>query len=62
MVVMPAGARPQELVYLFSGGTFDAGFNNDPDRRRIRFSTPAGIRKAVLEAVITGELSRIFLL
>ena len=53
---MRAGAaRPQQMVPLFSGGTFDAGFNRDEARAPIRFATPNGTRRALLEAVITGN-------
>ena len=52
---MHAGAaRPQQVLPLFRGGTFDAGFNADEARAPIRFRTPNGTRRALLEAVITG--------
>ena len=47
-------AGTQKLLPLFSGGTFDAGFNADEVRAPIRFRTPYGTRRAMLEAVITG--------
>ncbi|KAK9845998.1 hypothetical protein WJX81_008020 [Elliptochloris bilobata] len=44
----PVAARP-----LFQGGTFDANYN--ANRAPARFATPAGIRRAVLAALITGH-------
>jgi hypothetical protein len=49
-----AGDRPTQTVPLFKGGTFDAHFNSDEERRPIHFGTPKGMQRAVLEAVITG--------
>ena len=37
---------------LFDGGDFDAGYNYK--YKPVEFVTPAGLQKAVLEAVITG--------
>lgn len=51
-----AGKTARMLVPLFSGGTFDAGFNGADNRRPITVSTPAGTARAYIEAVITGKL------
>lgn len=54
-MLLHAGAAPVQLLPLFKGGTFDADFNSDEDRKPIQFPTPENIESAFLEAVITGE-------
>jgi len=44
--------KPHSIVPLFDGGAFDAGYNDK--YKPVEFVTPAGLQKAVLEAVITG--------
>jgi len=44
--------KPHSIVPLFDGGAFDAGYNDK--YKPVEFATPAGLQKAVLEAVITG--------
>ncbi len=46
--------KPHSIVPLFDGGDFDAGYNDKYEP--VEFVTPAGLQKAVLEAVITGVL------
>ncbi|KAL0025366.1 hypothetical protein WJX79_001061 [Trebouxia sp. C0005] len=45
--------KPHSIVPLFDGGDFDAGYNDK--YKPVEFVTPAGMQKAVLEAVITGH-------
>ena len=47
-----AGPQPSQVIKLFSGGTFDAQYN--ARRPTLRFRTPNGTERALLEAVITG--------
>ena len=47
-----AGPQPSKVIKLFSGGTFDAQYN--ARRPTLRFRTPNGTERALLEAVITG--------
>lgn len=54
----PVGWRAQQLepfqvLPLWEGGTFDETYNTG--RRAINFTTPAGTRRVLLEAVITGH-------
>ncbi|BDA49567.1 hypothetical protein COCOBI_14-1860 [Coccomyxa sp. Obi] len=49
------GGNAFHLLPLFTGGTFDAHFNSEDERRPIRFATPKGTQRAILEAVITGH-------
>ncbi|KAK9816886.1 hypothetical protein WJX72_006713 [[Myrmecia] bisecta] len=49
----PLAPRPTATLPLFSGGTFDAGYNQR--QAPIRFKTPWGLKRAVLSAVITGH-------
>lgn len=53
----PLAARPMSVVPLFSGGTFDAGYNQR--QAPIKFRTPWGVKKALLYAVITGASPRV---
>ena len=46
--------KPYSIVPLFDGGDFDAGYNDK--YQPVEFVVPAGLQKAVLEAVITGVL------
>ncbi len=50
------GNMQRRLIPLFSGGTFDAGFNGAETRQPISISTPEGTERAYIEAVITGTL------
>lgn len=45
--------QPHGIVPLFDGGDFGAGYNDK--YKPVEFVTPAGLQKAVLEAVITGH-------
>ena len=45
-------SKPHSIVPLFDGGSFDAGYNSK--YKPVEFVTPVEMRKAVLEAVITG--------
>ncbi|DBA77212.1 TPA: hypothetical protein ACH3X1_009783 [Trebouxia sp. C0004] len=45
--------KPHSIVALFDGGDFDSGYNDK--YKPVEFMTPAGLQKAVLEAVITGH-------
>ncbi|KAK9821321.1 hypothetical protein WJX81_001912 [Elliptochloris bilobata] len=48
-----AGPQPTEVIPLFGGGTFDSAYN--AQRPTLRFRTPNGTARALLEAVITGH-------
>ena len=45
-------AKPHSIVPLFDGGSFDGRYNSK--YKPVEFVTPVEMRKAVLEAVITG--------
>ena len=47
-----AGPQPSKVIKLFGGSTFDAQYN--ARRPTLRFRTPNGTERALLEAVITG--------
>ena len=46
--------KPHSILPLFDGGEFDAEYNTR--YKPVEFKTPDGIKKAVLEAVVTGML------
>lgn len=48
------GLEPFQLLPLWEGGTFDENYNSG--REAIHFAAPAGTRRVLLEAVITGAL------
>ena len=50
--IVSTGLRPIANVPLFSGGVFNASYN---DREPLSIATPPGLEKAVLSAVISGH-------
>lgn len=45
--------EPFQVLPLWEGGTFDETYNTK--RRAVNFTAPAGTRRVLLEAVITGS-------